>query len=460
MRERSAADFGRRLRLTALVALTAFLPGCRESAPEGVALVGATVLDGSGRAPLQNAVVIVRGEHIAEITTRAAFRRSKNLDTVDVSGRWIIPGLIDAHVHVTRWSLTRYLAFGVTSVRDVHGTLDSIIRLRDQVNLNSIIGPRIWSAGAMIDGAPATYPDAFAASNEREARRAVDSLVQVHADFVKVYTRVTPTMLRAILDEAGTFQLQVTGHLGLTDALTAAALGISSIEHMSGVPEAAIATPEQLFAAHRRGFFAGWTAFERAWAGLDSATLARVAKGLVDRQVVLIPTLVLHDTYSRLDDASVYTDPALDAVPRAEIERWNTSGMIERARWTAADFAAFRRSRPKQDLFLRLFRLAGGIIAAGTDASNQQLVPGASLHREMELLVRAGLPPEEALLAATRNGAALLGADSVGTLAPGRVADLVVLSADPLSDIRNTQAIEYVMTRGSLLRADSLRRLR
>ncbi len=131
--------------------------------------------------------------------------------------------------------------------------------------------------------------------------------------------------------------------------------------------------------------------------------------------------------------------------------------MISRAGWTDTDFDAFRRSRPMQDLFLRAFAAAGGRIAAGTDASNQMLVPGYSEHREMELLVRAGLTPREALWAATRNAAVLLGVDSLGLIAPGNAADLVVLSQDPLADIRNTRAIQAVMARGHLLDADSIR---
>jgi imidazolonepropionase-like amidohydrolase len=131
--------------------------------------------------------------------------------------------------------------------------------------------------------------------------------------------------------------------------------------------------------------------------------------------------------------------------------------MIQRAGWTRADFDAFRRSRPAQDLFLRLFFGAKGIIATGTDASYPQIVPGESEHRELDLLVRAGIPPEDALLAATRNAALLIGADSIGTLAPGRVADLLVLSRSPYENIGNTRAIEYVMSRGTLMPADSLR---
>ena len=131
--------------------------------------------------------------------------------------------------------------------------------------------------------------------------------------------------------------------------------------------------------------------------------------------------------------------------------------MIARAGWSGADLAAFRQGRANQDRFVREYQRAGGIIAAGTDASNQLLIPGFSEHRELELLVKAGLTPAQALAAATTAGAALLGIDSLGVVAPDKAADLVVLSADPLADIRNTRQIERVMVRGRLMAVDSIR---
>jgi imidazolonepropionase-like amidohydrolase len=434
------------------------LTACRRSPPDGVALVGATLFDGSGGPVLPDAVVVVRRGRIESVGTRAGFTLPAKTREVDVTGRWIIPGLIDAHAHVEPWALPRYLAWGVTTVRDVHGALDSVLRLRDRVNLGAVAGPRIYSAGAMIDGLPTTYPDAIGANSPRDARKAVDRLVNAGVDLIKVYTRVDPTLLRAVLDEAGTFNLRVAGHLGLTDAVTAAKEGIGSIEHLSGVPEASMADASSLYAAHYRGFFQGWTAFERSWGSLDSAALARVAKELATRKVTLVPTLVLHETFSRLDDPAVLGDTMLKAVPELAQARWNVADMVRRAGWTDQDYPAFRAGRPKQDLFLRLFVAAGGRVATGTDASNQLLIPGYSEHRELELLVGAGFSPRDALLAATRNGALLLGVDSLGLLAPGKAADLLILTQDPLSDIRHTLAIDRVMSRGLLLSADSIRK--
>ena len=425
-----------------------------------MALVGATLIDGTGGPPLSDAAIVVRRGKIEFVGPRSAFVLPPKTEAIDVTGHWIIPGLIDAHTHLgpaAAWAPSRYLAWGVTTLRDVHGDLNTILRIRQRANLGPGNSPRVYVAGAMIDGLPPTYGNAISVNTEDEARKAVDRLVSAGVDLIKVYTHVDATLLRAIVDEAQTFNLSVTGHLGMTDAITAAKLGIAAIEHMSGVPESASKDPSALFAAHYRGFIPGWTASERSWAELDSAALTRVAVLLAERKVTIVPTLILHETWSRLDDPLVLHDSALAAVPAAEQKDWDIGGFIARAGWTGADFALFRRSRPNQDLFLRLFAGLGGRVAAGTDAPNQLLVPGYSEHREMELLVHAGLSSREALRAATRNGAVLLGVDSLGLLAPGKVADLVILTKDPLADIRNSRAVQSVMIRGHLLDADSIR---
>jgi imidazolonepropionase-like amidohydrolase len=444
--------------INAAILTLGLLAGCRRAPPDGIALVGATLIDGAGGPALPDAAIVVRRGRVESVGTRAEFELPARTVRVDLTGRWIIPGLIDAHAHVEPWALPRYLGWGVTTVRDLHGALDSILRLRGQANLGAVAGPRIFSAGAMIDGLPTTYPDAIGANNARDGRKAVDRLVSAGADLVKVYTRVDPALLRAVIDEAHSFNLRVTGHLGLTDAVTAARAGISSIEHLTGVPEACMVDASSLFAAHYRNFFPGWTAFEQSWGTLDSSALSRVAGELAAQRTMLVPTLVLHETFSRLDDPAVLQDTMLRAVPELQRARWNVPDMVRRAGWTAPDYLSFRAARPKQDLFVRLFVAAGGRIATGTDASNQLLIPGYSEHREMELLVGAGLSPRDALLAATRNGALILGVDSLGLLAPGKVADLVVLTRDPLADIRNTLAIDRVMSRGVLLSADSIRK--
>jgi imidazolonepropionase-like amidohydrolase len=433
------------------------LAACAPRHKDRIALVGGNLISGAGDPVLRDAVIVVHGGKIETIAPREGFEIPKSAVVVDVTGSWIMPGLIDGHGHVERWALRRYIAAGVTTVRDVHGQQDSILNLREEVSLGGLIAPRIYSAGAMIDGAPATYQDATEVKTGDEARRAVDRRAVLGVDYLKIYTRITPELLKPLMDEATNFNLKVTAHLGLTDALTAARMGVRSIEHLTGIPEAASKTPEKFYAEHRAGFFRGWTYFEKSWSGLDSAALQRVASGLADAKVVAVPTLVLHEIYSRLDDPAVLSSADLKTVPDSQLKKWDVPGMVARAGWTTADFAAFRASRANQDLFLREFRSAGGRIVAGSDASNQMLVPGLSLHTELELLVAAGLTPSDALQTATLNTAQLLGADSIGILAPGKVADLVVLKANPLTDIRNTRTVQRVMVRGQLYSADSLR---
>ena len=438
-------------------ALGLLLGACAEPGPPRTALMGATILDGRGGTPLRDGVVLIRGGTIEAIGSREDVLLPRGTKQVDVAGSWIIPGLIDAHAHVARWALPRYVAYGVTAVRDVHNDPDSIFAMSEAADLGSALSPRIYAAGAMIDGAPATYPNATEVTDTRSARQAVDRLSVSGAHLIKAYTRITPPLMEAIVDEAKTFRIPVAAHLGLTDALTAAKTGVTSIEHLTGVPEAA-GRAGPLFAAAEDGFFAGWTAFERSWATLDSLTLTRLAGQLAETGVTMVPTLVLHEVFSRLDDTAAAENPDLLDLPANQMAAWNVPGMIERAGWTGAEFEAFRRGRPMQDLFVRAFQKAGGKVVTGTDAANQMLVPGASEHTELELLVGAGLTPAQALRAATRDAATLLGADSLGTLVPGKAADLVVLSKDPLADIRNTRSVTRVMIRGQLVLADSIRR--
>ena len=431
--------------------------GCSKLLPKDqvIALEGATLIDGAGGAPKPDALIIVRNGHIDAIARSNEIPIPRGAERISLVGKTIIPGLIDAHAHVERWATRRYLAWGVTSVRDLHGGTDTVLALRKDVNLGSIIGPRMFSAGAMIDGVPTTYPNATGIATADQARRAADQHAVAGVDYLKIYTKVTPALLRPLLDEAEKLRLPVAAHLGKTDALTAARAGVVSIEHMAGVVQAATGDPSYI-AAHDN-FLVGWTTEEKGWAGLDSAAVARTARALAQTKVTIVPTLVLHEMLARLDNPILLMRPGMEDVPDNAQSVRSVPGLLQRTGWRAADFDAFRRSRRRQDQFVREYKRAGGAIAAGSDAANQLLIPGYSLHEEMALLVAAGLTPLEAITAATRRGAQLLKADSLGMIAQGKVADLVVLNADPASNIGATRNIAMVMIRGRMIRPDSLR---
>jgi imidazolonepropionase-like amidohydrolase len=430
--------------------------GCGKSGGAVIALEGATLIDGAGGAPKEDAVILIRNGHIEAVARVNEIRVPRGAQRISLVGKTIVPGLIDAHAHVERWAVLRYLAWGVTTVRDVHSASDSAFALRSDLNLGAVTGPRMFTAGAMIDGVGATYPTATVVATGPEARRAVDQRAVAGADYVKIYTKITPVLLRPLLDEAKNLRLPVAAHLGKIDALTAARAGVVSLEHMAGIVQAAARNPGAYFRAHDL-FLAGWTTEEQGWARLDSATVARTARALAQTRVAIVPTLILHDMLSRLDNPVLLTRPGMEDVPDEARSVRDIAGLLRRSGWRPRDFDAFRRSRPRQDQFVREFQRAGGAIAAGTDAANQLLVPGFSLHEEMALLVAAGLTPLEAITAATRRSAQLLRADSLGLVAPGKVADLVVLNANPARNIAATRNIAWVMSRGRIFPPDSLR---
>ena len=431
---------------------------CRPAGDGVIALAGATLIDGSGREPVKDALILVKGGHIEAVARVNEINVPRGAREISLIGKTVIPGLIDAHAHIERWAVERYVAWGVTTVRDLGAmTTDSAIALRNDCNLGSVLGPRVFTAGAMIDGVPPTYPTATGVATGSDARRAVDQRAVVGADLLKIYTKITPPLLAPLMDEAATLRLPVAAHLGKTDAVTAAKAGVASLEHMAGVVQAAALNPAPYLSAHDR-FLAGWTLEESGWASLDSTTVARVARALVATHVAVVPTLVLHEMLARLDNPTLLLRPGMEDVPTSAASVRDVAGLLQRTRWRAPEFQAFRRARPRQDQFVREFKRAGGLIAAGSDAANQLLVPGLSLHEEIGLLVAAGFTPVEAITAATRKGAQLLHADSLGLLGAGKVADLVVLDGDPLRGILATRRIAWVMLRGRLIQPDSLRK--
>ena len=439
-----------------IVSVLLVLVGCsRFKSSDVLALEGATVIDGTGGDPKQDALIIIRNGRIDAVARVNEIPIPRNAERINLVGKTIIPGLVDSHAHVERWAVGRYLVWGVTTVRDLHSQTDSALALRNELKLGSIFGPRMFVAGAMIDGAPPTYPGASGVATADEARRAVDQRAVAGVDYLKIYTKITPALLTPLLDEAGKLRLPVAAHLGKTDALTAARAGVVSIEHMAGVVQAATGDP--MYTSAHDGFLAGWTAEEKGWAGLDSSAVTRTARALAQAKVTLVPTLVVHDMLSRLDNPILLSRPGMEDVPENAESVRSVPSLLRRTGWNASDFAAFRRSRRRQNQFVREFRRAGGAIAAGSDAANQLLIPGYSLHEEMAFLVLAGLTPLEAITAATRRGAQLLRADSLGMLAPGKVADLVVLNDNPTRNIAATRNIALVITRGRVIRPDSLR---
>lgn len=434
------------------LATMALSVGCSSGDAVKIALVGATVIDGSGRPPIRNAVIIIDGTIVEVVAAADAVSIPKGAQEIDLTGYWIIPGLIDADVRSEAWAMPRFLAYGVTTVRDLRTGTDSILALAEEMRLGTVLGPRVYFAGTPIagirDGSRLSAVD---------VRRAVDRNSIDGSDYITVDATVSPNLLSAIIDESRSFELPVVGYLGLTDAASGAEGGLHSIERLSGIPQAASGNASPFYAAYRQSFYRGWGYEERSWSRLRSGSIDRIAKQLAATHVVITPTLVLHETIANLDDVSQLERAGPGVIPSNIAATWDGPGTLRERGWSTTDLRAFRQGRAVQDRFLNRFRANGGTIAVGTGAVSPFVIPGASLHQEMELLVRAGLDPMVALMAATSGNATVLGADSLGILLAGNVADLVVLSADPLENIRNTRAIENVMIRGHLMVVETIK---
>jgi len=435
-----------RLGRSAVAASCCLLAACTDTGVAPVALVGATVIDGTGAPPLADAVVVVSEGSIIDVGPRASVQIPRNATQLDLSGRYLIPGLIDLNVELERWALERYVVYGVTAVRDRATETDSAAAVAEALGLGSLLGPRLYFAGGAIGQD---------ISSAAEARRAVDAKAVTSADFVAVDPSMSPAVLRAAVDESKSFMLPVSAELGLTDAVTAAEAGIASLELLSGIPQAALGIPGALQQDYRAGYWQGWIASAKSWSRLRPSSLDRIASQLAGTGVNLVPSLVLYHTYGNLDDPAV-ADLGRGTVPAGVLDRWREVALESSAALTGEDLRTIRQGRPAQDRFVDRFLIGGGTVLVGTGSGRPMMVPGASLHRELLLLVGAGMAPVDAIAAATGRSAELLRADSIGVIAAGRVADMVILSADPLDDINNSLAIDQVMVRGLLLDPDSL----
>ena len=435
-----------RVRNWGLTPIFVLIAGCGTDGPAVTAYVGASVLDGTGRV-IPNGVVLESGGHITGVGSRDSVPVPPGATIVDLEGRWIIPGLIDGHAHAGESSVATYLSYGVTSIRHVGGNLESLTSLNRRIAADSTPGSRLYIAGETLTGAPQVWPGQIVLNAPADADSAVARLAAGGVSQIKLYTHTTRELMEAVVHAARARNIPVTAHLGYVDAVTAAQLGVSALEHLSGVVESTVKDPAPYYKAHDT-FPNGWMTFLRGWATLDSASLERTAAALATTGVTLVPTLVQSETYARVLDSTYAGSLDLSAVTAAEQEEWNLPDLVRRYGITRADMEPLAQARRWQDFFIRRFTALGGKVVAGSDSPNQLLAPGASLHEELALLTRSRMTPAEALHSATAGAAQLLRADSLGVLKPGAVADFVILSASPLDDIRNTRQIEAVIARG------------
>ena len=431
-------------------------------------LAHVTVVDATGAAARTDVTVIVRGDRISEMGRSGELHIPKNAQIVDGTGKFLIPGLWDMHVH---WQekdyLSLFIANGVTGIRIMWG-LPIHHQWRKEIGNGSLLGPRLVIASPVVDGPKPMFPGSIAVANAAEARRAVVRVKQDGADFVKVLSFLPRDAYFAIADEAKKQGIPFEGHVPLSvSADEASNAGQKSFEHLLGILPACSSRSEELNKAAQADLA------EEIATGqpmeLETGPHLRQTRQMMldtysaEKAVTLFtllkrngtwqcPTLTVNRVIAFANDTSFTHDPRLKYMPRNLRASWGTVFHL-----TPEDFAYEKKEFAKEMEVVGAMQKSGVGILAGTDTLNPLCFPGFSLHDELGLLVQAGLSPMAALQAATLNPARFLGREKdLGTVEAGKFADLVLLDANPLDDIGNTKKIEAVFYRGQYFPRASL----
>jgi imidazolonepropionase-like amidohydrolase len=434
--------------------LAALLLACSAPAFAQVVVVrDVALVDPDGLAPAR-ATLVLRDGAIAAIEPGDADVVIEDATEIDGRALFAMPGLMDAHVHAHRdgreaWHYPLYLAHGVTRVRDAGTHLGSALAVRRPGGRDAE-GPTVRWGSPPLDGAPPFLSFALGAETPDAARELVRLAKREGFDFVKTYDRLSPGVYRAILDEARQSGIAVEGHVPLSSSPAEAVEGGQrAIDHLTLVLESCI--PGALDWTHAEPgadslalLVDGRLAAARD--RYDAASCDGLFKRFVDAGTWHIPTLVQMRGAFALDDPAVVDSPDVALVPDAVRKEWAEYRAEAKPGELRAGMAVYGR-------MLRLvgdMHRAGVRLLAGTDASTEPfVVPGAAVHDELALFVEAGLTPLEALRTATTDAARYAGDDPARIgFHIGAPADLVLLTADPRRDIRNTRAIAWVIQRG------------
>ena len=397
--------------------------------------------------------VILERHRIFSIRPSKSAKYPPDADRVNGKGGYLIPGLWDMHVHLVfgDWfpdakdiSLPLFIANGVTSVRDMGSELDVVQDWRTQIEAGQLIGPRILTSGPMLDGPRPRFPSSIAIASPEEARHAVDDLKAHGADFIKLQSLLPRDAVLAIAEEARKREIAFAGHV--PNAMRASDMseaGMKSFEHLIGIFEGS-STAED-------AFLEGGKTEGRFLATYDEARAASLAALLAKNHTWQCPTLVWERGGNLLDVSDFSGDARVKYVPGSwKNKTWKRFTEEITQGYGTDDIATRKKFIDKELEVVRMLEKAGVPFLAGTDTpAGVHIFPGFSLHEELERFVAAGFTPLEALQTATLNPAQFFGmAGQLGAIEEGKLADMVLLSANPMEDIANTEKIAGVFVNG------------
>jgi imidazolonepropionase-like amidohydrolase len=394
-------------------------------------ITNANIIDGNGNEPIRNAVIVIENGRIAAVGLPSNMKIPKGAKIFDAQGKYVLPGLFDMHAHFEQveWGPV-YLAAGVTTVRDVGNEFEFMTSVRDAIKQGRGLGPRILLAG-IIDGDSPTALGVIRANTPEQARAVVNRYFNAGFNQIKIYSSIKPDILREICAEAHRLGLTVTGHVpnGM-NAIQAVEAGMDQINHIQYLPPVLVSKDykPQPGVVPKIDF--------------NSEEAKRAIQFFKDHNTVFDPTLVVFDWFFHPSDVPfAQFEPGAAKVPNELFAPINNTGL-------PPERVAF--GRDAMQMFLNItgeLHRNGLTIVAGTD----QVVPGHSLRRELELYVKAGFTPLEAIQAATIVPARVMKMDKdLGTLEKGKIADLILVDGNPLDNISNIRNTKYVVTGGKM----------
>lgn len=440
----------RLIRLLALIVGLMSVTTMAQTRSQPIVFTHVTVIDATGAAAQSEMVVVVTGDHITDIGKLGKVKLPKHSQVIDAKGKFLIPGLWDMHVHLAKAgenTLPLFIANGITSVRDMGGDYVRVLKWRKEAADGTRLSPRIKTPGALLESAlnvarmkregTVEPVDKYriGIATPVEARTAVDLMASLGVDFIKFRTIASPEVYKAIAEEAKAKGLMFVGHqFGTPEQMIEA--GQKSIEHYIYPP--IILNPKH----------------------------AEIYQKMVDSGVYIVPTIVVADKsllVSYRDAKTIVEDQAGKIDFRRKylsgylIEDWKEQ-LEEKKQPSPLDLATLKEVLITD---LQAMHKAGVRLMPGTDVGVLLIYPGYSLHDELQLLVKyVGLTPMEAIISATRYPAEFFGMqNTLGTIEKGKIADLILLDANPLDDISNTQRIAAVVLNGRYLSKESRERM-